>query len=1032
MKRWIAWLCAAALMVGCVPFASAQEDTASTDEEVRRMLSGYTSVWTNTDYEGLITQRIPHTALLGNGDVGVASAGDDYAKSFYLSKGDFWGYKDGPKAIGTLTLRPAEEVVLGDVSLARGATVNASTKHENYTPERVVSGKAGPGYEGWVSQIGNPQWIELDLKQVKSFDRVVIAHASSAGVKPSSEDTRAFSVSVRNSTGENWKTIYETADNRASTTEIVLEERVSARYLRLDVVKGTQETTDDTRTYPRARIVQIELFDSTVHTEPSGPPPTSHFREEQDILNAVIRTEMDLDGVAVAMDTRLMEGDNLLVTKLTSLGDADAALIARLWAKDDNGVLRQTATAKDGQITVTRTLPKSNAGDPASYTTAVALSTRVVGAAATAAKVDNAAADLAFTLPAGGSVYIVTAIGGGGKTYDYQNKRIGPDPTAQASALLEKADAAEKIAALDEIRAAWWDGYWAASSIRLDTADERLALLQKYYYNAQYELGCNIRQGKVAPGLYGLWHTTDNASWRSDYHLNYNFVASFYGVATANRPAQLLPAIDAIVGYVPSGPSNAATLRQFGSESGNAAVKAFVDAKFEDGTFDPVAGIEGGVLFPVGIGPWGMNLDSKYWNQTFNAAFSAYPLVQYYEATRDETFLRQVLYPYLKPILTFLRAWVVENERGGYDIYSGYNEGSWARNSAGELGVYRLCLKYAVLASETLGLDEDLRADWLDLQQKLAPFPTQMFEGNDVYALAEQVYADGQWSDWSKAPDRLNLESIFPGLEFGYYSSPEELRRMHNTMAYIDKTNQWNGINTFPEMFTQALWIRYDSAVVVDRLAANIRRMIQPNGMIDDTVHGLEKAGATEAIHSMLLQQDKGVIKAFPAWLSDKDAAFTDLRAAGAFLVSGSYSGDSRQVTGLQITSLEGQPLSVASPWEGAVITDSRGKRVAAKLVSAPNHPDEPVYTFSTVKGETYTFTKGEPGETFDPLLGDVDQDGDVDAADALTALQIATGKIDPTDVQTACADADKDGFVTAADALRILQFATGKIAALG
>ncbi|MGI6265056.1 MAG: dockerin type I repeat-containing protein [Acutalibacteraceae bacterium] len=62
---------------------------------------------------------------------------------------------------------------------------------------------------------------------------------------------------------------------------------------------------------------------------------------------------------------------------------------------------------------------------------------------------------------------------------------------------------------------------------------------------------------------------------------------------------------------------------------------------------------------------------------------------------------------------------------------------------------------------------------------------------------------------------------------------------------------------------------------------------------------------------------------------------------------------------------------------------------------------------------------------------GDVDENGAVTAADALMALQAATGKITLTETQTAAGDVDGQSGVTASDALMILQFATGKIAAL-
>ncbi|MGI6264694.1 MAG: GDSL-type esterase/lipase family protein [Acutalibacteraceae bacterium] len=59
---------------------------------------------------------------------------------------------------------------------------------------------------------------------------------------------------------------------------------------------------------------------------------------------------------------------------------------------------------------------------------------------------------------------------------------------------------------------------------------------------------------------------------------------------------------------------------------------------------------------------------------------------------------------------------------------------------------------------------------------------------------------------------------------------------------------------------------------------------------------------------------------------------------------------------------------------------------------------------------------------------GDVDGKDGVTAADALMALQAATGKIELTADQTLAADVDGNAGVTAADALTILQYATGKI----
>ena len=61
-------------------------------------------------------------------------------------------------------------------------------------------------------------------------------------------------------------------------------------------------------------------------------------------------------------------------------------------------------------------------------------------------------------------------------------------------------------------------------------------------------------------------------------------------------------------------------------------------------------------------------------------------------------------------------------------------------------------------------------------------------------------------------------------------------------------------------------------------------------------------------------------------------------------------------------------------------------------------------------------------------FAGDANGDGEVTAADALMALQIATAKITPTPLQAEAANVDGQAEVSAADALLILQFAAQKI----
>ena len=57
---------------------------------IQEVVSRYYGEWEQPSYSGLSNGQMPDTALLGNGDIGVASGGNSKEKKFYVSKGDFW------------------------------------------------------------------------------------------------------------------------------------------------------------------------------------------------------------------------------------------------------------------------------------------------------------------------------------------------------------------------------------------------------------------------------------------------------------------------------------------------------------------------------------------------------------------------------------------------------------------------------------------------------------------------------------------------------------------------------------------------------------------------------------------------------------------------------------------------------------------------------------------------------------------------------------------------------------------------------
>lgn len=776
-------------------------------EKISRILERYYGEWTSPDYPEAVSSRIPNTALLGNGNIGISSDGSSTVKSYRISKGDFWEYKNSPMPVGIL------------------------------------------------------------------------------------------SISAADATGE----------------------------------------------------------------------ASAEFNEKEEILTARIITKQTFDGVPLEITSWMSAVSDVFVTEIKSCAnDRDADLRVTLEGYV-NGNRPVTAEVRDDCIIVTRSTLGAEADDPKSHTpvyiSKTAIASRIIGADAVLSAGDTSA-ELTLHLPAGKTVYVVSAICGGGRTYDKHGKlwEGRREPTDDAFELVNTISCEDDAQKLYRAHFDWWKNYWMQSYVSLDTSDDDLAVLQKYYYAAQYLLGIGIREGYTAAGLYGIWHTNDVPFWHSDFHLNYNFISTYYGLPTSNRTSMLLPAVDALMEYVPQGIKNAGAVDQL-----FAVYEPFARELIEKGQVDAEKGISDAILYPVAIGPYGMTLEyNSYHHETVNAPFSAYPMIEYYNFTQDDTFMKDTLYVYLKHVITFLEHWLVEEE-GKYTLYAGYNEGSWAKNPALELAVYKMCLSYGIKISEKLGVDGDRRENWKKIYAGLAEQPVVENFGNTgktVLSLAEKEWVDNEWLPMSTpVPGDGNcipLESIIPGEVFGYYSTADELEVLGNTIDVFSERGAWTQVNNFPKLSPVAVNARYDCRKIVAGLSNAIRRQMKKNMMIEDTVHGIEKAGAVEAVNNMMLLSDKGVIRLFGNWIEDRDAEFCRLRASGAFLFSAAYSGAAREIEeGALMYSEAGGKAVVASLWkDGMTVLDENGAVVETVRGTAPNHPEEITYTFAAEAGKTYRFVK--------------------------------------------------------------------------
>jgi hypothetical protein len=749
------------------------------------------------------------------------------------------------------------------------------------------------------------------------------------------------------------------------------------------------------------------------------------IKEIQDILNAEIRTEMDLaKGEPVLIKTWNSDRENVMICEIASGAEKSLSVEVSVWGHDNRVEAYYDSDSKT--ITATRMTKAQHTGDAEAFVSKAAISVRVIGTDAGAFTIPaGGRSSMQFVLPAaerGGNgklvykpVYIVTAVGGGGRNYGADGITLKPnciDPVTEAAAILNKITNKNDIDELARSHSIWWKNYWSASYIKLDIKDRTYDFdtMLKYYYAAQYQLACSAREGKTAPGLYGHWHTSDSPMWDSDYHMNYNFIATWYGAAGSNRADTIKPAFDAIYAYR----AKAETRAGWTEELANIAKtrvsprdpsvvfhkdrngEEWFPQKIKSGAIHERGGIPGALLYPVGILPWGMagndvNPAPSYHGQLLDALFNIYPLLEYYTYTLDDRVLKGPggnleggLYDFIKKSLLLYEAWIDKIADGDdytYDLYAAYNEGSWSVNPAVELAVLENGLKYAIMFSEILDVDVEKRKEWEEILkylpgQPVSPYPRSGITYN-VYTLAEL-----EWNQRTNMyrpmqsplpPDRniLPMETVIPGEVVGYYSPQAELKIAQDTVRVFSNDGAWRNNNNFPKMFPLAVIVRYPASEIITNFTNTLKSTYSHDGnnyplmaknlMVKDPVHGIEKIGATRFINNMMLLSDRGVMKVFPNWPDNTDAKFVRLREKGAFLVSAEYDGKAKEVKeGITLFSEKGSPITLASPWkEGITVTDRNGNEIEVLKGSVPNHPEEVTYTFGTEANMRYTVSKG-------------------------------------------------------------------------
>jgi alpha-L-fucosidase 2 len=479
----------------------------------------------------------------------------------------------------------------------------------------------------------------------------------------------------------------------------------------------------------------------------------------------------------------------------------------------------------------------------------------------------------------------------------------------------------------------YWRDYWSKSAVEL--ADQEL---EQLWYHNQYWLACCLREGKVAPGLFGNWTSGKiGTAWHGDYHLNYNTQQVFWGVFSSNHVDQHLPYVDLCERLLP-------------------LAREYAHSKFElPGAFFPHSAYpvpSQTIAYPAP--PWGYEICETPW--------TVQSLWWHYLYTLDDAVLRRV-YPLLKAATDFLAAYVKKGEDGKYHITPTVSPENWGftvdyrlnQDCIMDLALTRFVLSATAKASEILGRDAGERKRWMEIRDNLADYPQTKGPSGEV------------WVDVRNAPAEwvynipVTLAPVFPGEQVGI-GTGEEHRQIARRTAETIRLEGGNDI-VFQPLIRARLGM-----LDVNWFRREVRYCTLPNGVVQDRARQIngrytdttdfdfmmrmgiwtENLSLPVVLNECMMQSYSGTIRLFPNTKNLGPARFQNLRAVGAFLVNAAWDGN--RILNATILSERGAEcrVSVAGLNRNVSVTRlSDGKPVAVDR-------DGDAVRFNTAPGEQY------------------------------------------------------------------------------
>jgi hypothetical protein len=484
-----------------------------------------------------------------------------------------------------------------------------------------------------------------------------------------------------------------------------------------------------------------------------------------------------------------------------------------------------------------------------------------------------------------------------------------------------------------------WCDYWNRSGVALD--DE---FLERVWYWNHYFFNCAAKSGVNCPGLFANWSYRDiGTAWHGDYHMNYNTEQPFWLPFSSNRVEKNLPYVELVERLLPLSQKSA---REYYGLRG---------AYFPHSAY-PVEM----TMSPYPVPTWGWEICETPW--------AVQGLWWHYLYTMDKDFLRQRAFDPIRDAVLFLVDYMKRPEAHGdqwgddkYHVFPtvppelyGLKPGFKYNNDClVDLTLIKFVMKAYLEATRVLGVEsgeaETIR-DVRDILDHFPEYPTAESKHGKVFVSVPGEHSEVVFN----VPN--NLMTVFPGEDHGLHSPKDVFEILVN--SFRNQQNEGGNDLVFLNLQAARLGLldlerfkrQVDYCTLQNGTCADMA--LQVHGRYDDTTPfdfmrpmgiWFENFSLPVVINECLMQSYNGTIRLFPNWPTDKRAAFSTLRAVGAFLVSASCVNG--QVERVEILSEAGSALRILNPWkDGArVIGPSGEKTIKDESIELPTSRGETI-----------------------------------------------------------------------------------------